>query len=124
MSTVFYPEFNEGPPDEYYAEEWERRCKEMDEKAEQELFDLFKTADVLGADYGKARPEVGAIIRTLFDTLDPSNPTEASLMHLLEKADRICRVSSKAMERMVAIEADRHRYSGGYGGGASREDNI
>ena len=32
----FYPEFDMDPPDEYYAEEWERRCKEMDEQAEED----------------------------------------------------------------------------------------
>lgn len=97
------------PPDEYYAEEWERRCKEEDEKAEEELFGLMQAADKIGANWALARPMVKDIVQSLFKHLDPSNTTEAALLYHLEAADRICRVQDNAGERMVEYESDHHR---------------
>ena len=97
------------PPDEYYAEEWERRCKEMDEQAEEDLLTAMMATDKVGSNWGTARPEVVAIIKALFTALDPSNITEATIMYEIEKADRICRVQDRAANRMMEYENDAHR---------------
>ena len=107
--TRFYPEFDMSPPDEYYANEWERRCRELDEEAEENLLGLMQAADKVGSDWARARPEVTGIIRLLFDLLDPSNTTEAALMYEIEKADRICRVQNQAAKRMIEYESDHYR---------------
>lgn len=107
--TRFYPEFDMDPPDEYYAEEWARRCEEEDAKAEDDLFMMMQAADKIGADWALARPMVVDIIKSLYSSLDPQNTTEAAILFHLESADRIVRVQNKAAARMIEYESDHRR---------------
>ena len=109
--ATYYPEFNDSPPDSYYSEEWERRCEELDQESLDELTNLFEMIDAIGEERHLARPIIAESISHLMSALDRTNPVEGSLMHLFEKADRVLRMSIKADEHMIRIEADHYRFT-------------
>jgi hypothetical protein len=96
----FYPDYSEEPPDEYYEQKFQEHCDENDAKAKQELFDLAIMSESIGATFTSPRPAVATIISNLYLILDDSHPVEASLKHLMEKAERIC-AQSVIVEREV-----------------------
>ena len=52
--------------------------------------DLAMMTETVNVHFAPPRPEVATIISNLMKALDDSSPCEASLKHLMEKAERIC----------------------------------